>query len=77
LTANRQLKKEMITMTQRQLDRAVARATGESLATIARMGFGIANPFVGPDECQPAPFGPNLVDWDAQDGQRQGHRFTA
>jgi hypothetical protein len=28
-------------MTQRQLDRAVARTTGESLASVRRLGFGI------------------------------------
>ena len=31
-------------MTQRHLDRAVARATGESVATIRRLGFGLAGP---------------------------------
>jgi len=29
-------------MTQRHLDRAVARATGETLSTIRRLGFGLA-----------------------------------
>ena len=29
-------------MTQRHLDRLVARATGETLATIRRLGFGLA-----------------------------------
>ena len=31
-------------MTQHHLDRAVARATGESIATIRRLGFGLAVP---------------------------------
>ena len=31
-------------MTQAQLDRAVARATGESLNTVRSFGFGIADP---------------------------------
>lgn len=34
-------------MTQRHLDRAVARATGESVATIRRLGFGLAAPDSG------------------------------
>ena len=32
------------TMNQFQLDNAIARATGESRSTIARMGFSIADP---------------------------------
>ena len=31
-------------MTQRELNEAVARATGESLATVADLGFGLADP---------------------------------
>ena len=33
-------------MTQSQLDRAVAFATGESASTIRNMGFGIADPAI-------------------------------
>lgn len=33
-------------MTQHHLDRAVARATGESVATIRRLGFGLAVPVI-------------------------------
>lgn len=39
-------------MTQRHLDRAVARATGESVATIRRRGFGLAAVEEPPDESQ-------------------------
>jgi hypothetical protein len=52
-------------MTQRQLHRVVARATGESLATIARMGFGIVDLSTPPDDDRPTRFGPNIVNWDA------------
>ena len=31
-------------MTQRELNQAVARATGESLGTVSNMGFGMADP---------------------------------
>jgi hypothetical protein len=41
-------------MTQRHLDRAVARATGESISTIRRRGFGLA----ADDEQSPEP--PNI-----------------
>jgi hypothetical protein len=42
-------------MTQRLLDQAVARATGESLATIRKRGFGLASREDDTDEPQPAP----------------------
>jgi hypothetical protein len=56
-------------MTQRQLDHAVARATGDSLATIARMGFSIVDPLAAADDDSPTVFGPNLVDWDRQEAE--------
>jgi hypothetical protein len=37
-------------MTQRLLDRAVARATGESVSTIRRLGFGLASSEQLPDQ---------------------------
>jgi hypothetical protein len=57
-------------MTQRQLNRAVARAAGESVSTIARMGFGLVDPLAAQNQWEPADFGPNLVDWDERDAQR-------
>ena len=50
-------------MTQARLNRAVARATGESLDTIQRRGFSIADPA---SVCyDPEPFDvPSIVDWD-------------
>jgi len=52
-------------MTQRQLDRAVARATGESFSTIRRMGFTPLS-----DTPLEADRDPLVVDWDALDAQR-------
>jgi hypothetical protein len=49
-------------MTQRQIDRAVASATGESLAVVRRMGFGLVE--------QPDNDPPNTVDWDTVDARR-------
>lgn len=65
-------------MTQMSLDRQVAKATGESVATIRRMGFSIACP--PRVEFDPEPnensldmglgFGLAAVDWDEIDAQR-------
>jgi hypothetical protein len=49
-------------MTQRQIDRAVASATGESLAVVRRMGFGLLQ--------EPEDDPPNTVDWEAVDARR-------
>jgi hypothetical protein len=58
-------------MNQSQLDRAVARATGETRDTISRLGFSIADPLVvhhDPEACQRAPL---VVDWDELDARRR------
>jgi hypothetical protein len=50
-------------MTQASLNRSVAKATGESLNTIRRRGFSIADPATtdfDPEPCSP----PAVVDWD-------------
>ena len=54
-------------MTQAELDRAVSRATGESMGTIRRQGFSIL-PL--PDDFaddKPAVSTIRIVDWDEQD----------
>lgn len=50
-------------MTRSELHRAVARATGESLLTVTRMGFGPLRTSVEERE-------PLLVDWDRVDAER-------
>jgi hypothetical protein len=57
-------------MRQADLDRAVARATGESVATIRRLGFLLDDPIADRD-------GPNaevcdavVIDWDVFEAQR-------
>jgi hypothetical protein len=57
-------------MTQHQLHRAVARATGESLATIRNLGFGIANPDVVCHDPEPPFRQARSVNWDQRDAQR-------
>lgn len=60
-------------MTQRQLDRAVARATGESVATIAHIGFGIVDPLAAQSDWEPTDAGPSVIDWDERDAERFGY----
>jgi hypothetical protein len=55
-------------MTQTQLNRAVSRATGESLSTICRRGFVPLT--VGPVEIERRPL---VVDWDRLDAERPGY----
>jgi hypothetical protein len=52
-------------MTQAELDRAVAEATGESLRTVARRGFSLLTH--NPIELEPL-----TVDWDELDDDRVG-----
>lgn len=50
-------------MTQRDLNRAVARATGETVETIERIGFGPLDESIGDQE-------PSTIDWDVSDDNR-------
>jgi len=71
-------------VTQSELNRAVARATGESHSTIRRMGFSIFVPEEAQDDLDSLPQ-PQTVDWDQLDTQRpaflsqyvSGHRNPA
>jgi len=56
-------------MTQFDLNRAVARATGETLATSSRLGFSLADPDVVCYDPEPA-CRPRIVNWDRLDAQR-------
>lgn len=55
-------------MTQTELNRRVARATGEDLRTIAHHGFSIADPAMVDYDPEPSP--PHTVDWEHVDAQR-------
>jgi hypothetical protein len=50
-------------MSQYEIDQAVAAATGESLATIHHLGFGIADPI--DVNFDPEPRRPLVLDWDS------------
>ena len=58
-------------MNQSQLDRAVARATGETLDAISRLGFSIADPESARYDPEPSRRPPLVVDWDELDTRRQ------
>ncbi len=55
-------------MTQSELNRAVAKSTGETIAEIKHLGFGLADP----DQVSfdPEPDDGNYVDWDATQAER-------
>ena len=55
-------------MTQADLNRAVATATGETVETIARQGFGFI-------EMPPIDRDPLVFDWDDQDARLLGSTF--
>jgi len=57
-------------MTQRDLDLAVARSTGENVREIHRRGFSLANPLDVDFDPEPNDLPPKTVDWDALDRRR-------
>ncbi|MCD0458632.1 hypothetical protein [Roseiconus lacunae] len=57
-------------MRQADLNRSVARATGETVSTIARLGFIIADPTVPIDDPHSEDLGPLVIDWDSMHEQR-------
>lgn len=63
-------------MTQTCLDRCVARATGETLDTIRRRGFSLADPDTVSFDPEPCP-SPQVVDWDELDAKRRTALFPS
>ena len=59
-------------MKQSLLERAVARATGEAISTIRRMGFSLANPETSDIDLDALPK-PRSVNWDSLDANRPGY----
>lgn len=49
---------------QRSFQRAIARVTGDSLATIRRLGFQAVAPRSALDDSNEASVGPMVFDWD-------------
>ena len=61
-------------MTQLELDRQVARATGEPLCSIRQRGFGIADPPVVNFDPEPSDV-PQWLDWDQVHGMQPARPF--
>ena len=59
-------------MKQSRIDRAVARATGETFRTVRRMGFGLVDPTADLDDFDELPM-PRTVDWDRLHASRPGY----
>ena len=63
-------------MTQNQINRAVARATGETVSTIHQMGFSVADPQHVCFDPEPSGLYDNrhvedrIIDWDRQERRR-------
>jgi hypothetical protein len=57
-------------MTQSELNRLVACATGEDVSTIAGRGFGIADPALVHHDPEPSRTRARIVNWDRLDAQR-------
>ena len=57
-------------MTQAELNRAVARATGESIAEVKRIGFLLAEPDTDIPDPDDEDLGPSVLDWDEFDEMR-------
>ncbi len=51
-------------MTQNELNRAVANATGENLTEIRHLGFSLADPTAVTFDPEPEERAPQVVDWD-------------
>ena len=59
-------------MSQNAVNRAVARATGETVRTIAHLGFGMADQDVVDHDPEPYDSDPEskAIDWDTLDAER-------
>jgi hypothetical protein len=59
-------------MTQAQINRAVACATGESPREIARLGFSMADVADVDFDREPSDQPPAMIEWDEWESQRPG-----
>jgi len=57
-------------MTQNELNRAVARSTGETVRSVAELGFGLADPDRVNFDPEPSDVDGMIIDWDEHELQR-------
>lgn len=57
-------------MTSSELNRAVARATGENLRVISRLGFSLADPLYVEHDPEPTDIEERIIDWDQHELER-------
>ena len=57
-------------MNQSELNRAVARATGENLRVISQLGFSLADPVSVEHDPEPTDIEDMIVDWDTLELER-------
>ena len=57
-------------MTQKELELAVAKATGENLRVIRELGFSLADPVFVEGDPEPTDIEDLIVDWDLYELQR-------
>jgi hypothetical protein len=57
-------------MKQGELNRAVARVTGDTLSTIKRLGFLLDDPLPSAEDADTSDMGPHVIDWDLLHAQR-------
>ena len=62
-------------MRQSDLNREVARATGETVTIVKRLGFLLDEP-LPLDDPSSERLGPNVIDWDELESQRHAGRLT-
>ena len=58
-------------MTQSQINRAVALATGESIRTVSRLGFSLAEPDAVEAASEPIDIEDLIIDWDQLERDRE------
>jgi hypothetical protein len=58
-------------MRQTDLNRAVARATGETVSMVKSLGFSIEEPLFDVEPSDSTETGPNVVDWDSLQARRR------
>lgn len=59
-------------MTQQELDRLVADATGEEVGEIRHLGFSVADPCDTYFDPEPDELPPQVIDWDHRDSDACG-----